>query len=120
MSSRRERTALYFTAAASFAMYLYWLLPKGVLKRSYYSLVNPRAFHTDAALSFDAFLAHQGAVSWRRLLDNVHPPGTSAGCVVASPSRFKPNYFYQVRLALIPYGRASQPWSSGRATARSS
>ncbi|SCZ88987.1 BZ3500_MvSof-1268-A1-R1_Chr1-1g00875 [Microbotryum saponariae] len=34
-------------------------------------------------------------VAWKRLLENVHPAGTAEGCVVASPSRESPDYWYE-------------------------
>ncbi|SCV71672.1 BQ2448_3260 [Microbotryum intermedium] len=34
-------------------------------------------------------------VAWKRLLENVHPEGTAEGCVVASPSREAPDYWYE-------------------------
>lgn len=44
-------------------------------------------------LSLDRFLDKEEQYAWDRLLENVHPPGTSKGCVVASPSRDKPDYW---------------------------
>jgi glucoamylase len=44
-------------------------------------------------LSLDRFLEKEERYAWDRLLENVHPPGTAKGCVVASPSREKPDYW---------------------------
>ncbi|GAA5832771.1 hypothetical protein JCM11251_005756 [Rhodosporidiobolus azoricus] len=46
-------------------------------------------------LSLDDFLKQQTSVAWQRLLANVHPEGTEAGCVVASPSKALPDYWYE-------------------------
>jgi len=46
-------------------------------------------------LSLEAFIEKQTHTAWKRLLANIHPQGTSPGCVVASPSRALPNYWYQ-------------------------
>jgi glucoamylase len=89
---RENRTALLATAAAV-GLSLYLLLPRGAFKRSFHTYLSRP--HPDAALSFDEFIKHQGVLSWRYLLQNIHPAGTAPGCVVASPSRSKPNYFYQ-------------------------
>ncbi|GAA5889397.1 hypothetical protein JCM6882_000731 [Rhodosporidiobolus microsporus] len=48
---------------------------------------------TDLPLS--DFLTKQHATAWERLLSNVHPEGTEAGCVVASPSKALPDYWYE-------------------------
>ncbi|GAA6062540.1 hypothetical protein JCM10212_004306 [Sporobolomyces blumeae] len=41
------------------------------------------------------FLDKQLDASWRKLLANVHPDGTLPGVVVASPSKAKPDYWYE-------------------------
>ncbi|GAA6006136.1 hypothetical protein JCM11491_002044 [Sporobolomyces phaffii] len=46
-------------------------------------------------LAFEEFLAKQLEASWVKLLDNVHPAGTTPGAIVASPSKAKPDYWYQ-------------------------
>lgn len=57
--------------------------------------------------SFELWLEHQQEVSFDRILDNVGGIGSllygvSEGAVIASPSKVKPNYFYQwVRDAAI-------------------
>ncbi|KAM0790789.1 hypothetical protein ACM66B_004637 [Microbotryomycetes sp. NB124-2] len=53
------------------------------------SMSDPR----DMPLSI--FIDKQERTSWHRLLDNIHPPETDPGCIVASPSRQEPNYFFQ-------------------------
>lgn len=46
-------------------------------------------------LPLEDFIARETAFAWERLLDNIHPEGTMPGCVVASPSRALPDYWYQ-------------------------
>ncbi|KAK4047879.1 hypothetical protein OIO90_006040 [Microbotryomycetes sp. JL221] len=46
-------------------------------------------------LPLSMFIGKQERTSWQRLLDNIHPQGTDPGCVVASPSREQPDYWYQ-------------------------
>lgn len=46
-------------------------------------------------LPLEEFLTKQFDASWVKLLDNVHPEGTVPGAVVASPSKAKPDYWYQ-------------------------
>ncbi|GJN92581.1 hypothetical protein Rhopal_005611-T1 [Rhodotorula paludigena] len=46
-------------------------------------------------LALEDFLAKQAGTAWQRLLDNVHPEGSSPGCVVASPSKALPDYWYE-------------------------
>ncbi|BGP26472.1 glucoamylase, glycoside hydrolase family 15 protein [Rhodotorula toruloides] len=46
-------------------------------------------------LALDDFLAFERDVAWKRLLGNVNPEGTSQGCVVASPSKALPDYWYE-------------------------
>lgn len=45
-------------------------------------------------LPLEEFLSKQLDASWCKLLDNVHPEGTTEGVVVASPSKSKPDYWY--------------------------
>lgn len=46
-------------------------------------------------LPLEEFLSKQLDASWVKLLDNVHPEGTTPGAIVASPSKAKPDYWYQ-------------------------
>ncbi|GAA5906793.1 glycoside hydrolase family 15 protein [Sporobolomyces salmoneus] len=46
-------------------------------------------------LPLEEFLAKQLDASWTKLLANVHPEGTTPGAIVASPSKAKPDYWYQ-------------------------
>ncbi|GAA5939501.1 glycoside hydrolase family 15 protein [Sporobolomyces koalae] len=46
-------------------------------------------------LAFEEFLDKQLEASWTKLLANVHPAGTTPGAIVASPSKAKPDYWYQ-------------------------
>ncbi|BGP34199.1 hypothetical protein JCM10296v2_006014 [Rhodotorula toruloides] len=46
-------------------------------------------------LPLDEFLRFERDVAWKRLLANVNPEGTSKGCVVASPSKALPDYWYE-------------------------
>ncbi|GAA5969633.1 hypothetical protein JCM11641_008186 [Rhodosporidiobolus odoratus] len=46
-------------------------------------------------LPLDEFVEQEKKVAWNRLLENVHPEGTSPGCVVASPSKALPDYWYE-------------------------
>ncbi|BGP42037.1 hypothetical protein JCM10449v2_006039 [Rhodotorula kratochvilovae] len=46
-------------------------------------------------LPLEAFIARQTPVAWTRLLANIHPEGSSPGCVVASPSKALPDYWYE-------------------------
>lgn len=46
-------------------------------------------------LSLEAFIAKQTPTAWTRLLANIHPAGTLPGCVVASPSKALPDYWYE-------------------------
>uniref|UniRef100_A0A0K3CET8 glucan 1,4-alpha-glucosidase n=1 Tax=Rhodotorula toruloides TaxID=5286 RepID=A0A0K3CET8_RHOTO len=46
-------------------------------------------------LPLDEFLRFERDVAWKRLLVNVNPEGTSKGCVVASPSKALPDYWYE-------------------------
>ncbi|BGP18495.1 hypothetical protein JCM10213_001189 [Rhodosporidiobolus nylandii] len=41
------------------------------------------------------FLASEKRTAWTRLLANVQPEGASPGCVVASPSKALPDYWYE-------------------------
>ncbi|KND03178.1 glucan 1,4-alpha-glucosidase [Spizellomyces punctatus DAOM BR117] len=50
---------------------------------------NLKPHHT-----LDEWLDRQYAFSVDHLLDNVHPVGTSAGVVIASPSQSHPDYYY--------------------------
>lgn len=52
--------------------------------------------HYDADLSFEEFLESQAEISWNHLRANINPRGTAPGCIVASPSRRKPDYWYQM------------------------
>lgn len=64
------------------------LLVKGAGER-FLNLVDPSV----RSLPLDKFITKEEAYAWDRLLENVHPPGTAKGCVVASPSRHEPNYW---------------------------
>lgn len=55
------------------------------------SLVGPEPPLRDVSLN--TFIDKEVRIAWHRLLDNIHPEGTEPGCVVASPSRDKPNYW---------------------------
>lgn len=57
--------------------------------------------HYDEDLSFDDFLQQQSRIAWQHLRDNIHPSGTAPGCVVASPSKSKPDYWYQMSVVLM-------------------
>ncbi|GAA5859524.1 hypothetical protein JCM8547_006862 [Rhodosporidiobolus lusitaniae] len=46
-------------------------------------------------LPLDQFLDKQYVTSWTKLLANVNPAGTEPGCVVASPSKALPDYWYE-------------------------
>lgn len=46
------------------------------------SVVNPSL----KGLPLDKFMEKEEAYAWQRLLENIHPPGTAKGCVVASPN----------------------------------
>ncbi|KAK4050795.1 hypothetical protein OIV83_003216 [Microbotryomycetes sp. JL201] len=46
-------------------------------------------------LPLSMFIDKQERTCWYRLLENIHPPETDPGCIVASPSRFEPNYWFQ-------------------------
>ncbi|KAI5479256.1 family 15 glycoside hydrolase [Pseudohyphozyma bogoriensis] len=46
-------------------------------------------------LDFEEWVDWEEKKAWGGLLMNVHPDGTMPGCVVASPSTFKPDYWYQ-------------------------
>lgn len=50
----------------------------------------------DAQLTFEQFLERQAELSWEHLRANIHPKGTAPGCIVASPSKNKPDYWYQM------------------------
>lgn len=39
------------------------------------------------------WMAFEEEVAWRNLRANIRPKGTAQGCIVASPSREKPNYW---------------------------
>ncbi|GAA5993091.1 hypothetical protein JCM10908_003102 [Rhodotorula pacifica] len=41
------------------------------------------------------FIAKQTPFAWERLTANIFPEGTTPGCVVASPSKALPDYWYQ-------------------------
>ncbi|KAI9217349.1 Six-hairpin glycosidase-like protein [Blastocladiella britannica] len=43
---------------------------------------------------FDQFVAKESDVSYTKVLANISPAGTASGCVIASPSKSNPNYFY--------------------------
>ncbi|RKO97974.1 hypothetical protein CXG81DRAFT_15603 [Caulochytrium protostelioides] len=42
----------------------------------------------------DAYLEAATPSARQRLRGNIHPPGTAPGIVIASPSRYEPNYYY--------------------------
>lgn len=43
--------------------------------------------------SLDKWARFEEQVAWQRLRANIRPEGTAAGCIVASPSTDKPNYW---------------------------
>lgn len=45
-------------------------------------------------LPVDVFIKLEEPIAWARLMDNINPEGTAEGCVVASPNRVAPNYWY--------------------------
>ncbi|KAK4698312.1 glucoamylase, partial [Phenoliferia sp. Uapishka_3] len=49
----------------------------------------------NANLTLDEWIKWQEKKSWSGLLANIHPEGTVEGCVVASPSKVLPDYWYQ-------------------------
>ncbi|GAA5867108.1 hypothetical protein JCM3774_004397 [Rhodotorula dairenensis] len=46
-------------------------------------------------LPLEEFIAKQTPFAWERLTANIFPEGTTPGCVVASPSKALPDYWYQ-------------------------
>ncbi|GAA5954640.1 hypothetical protein JCM21900_006089 [Sporobolomyces salmonicolor] len=46
-------------------------------------------------LPLEEFLEKEYETAWKRLLANIHPEGTAPGSVVASPSKAKPDYWYE-------------------------
>ncbi|GAA6014992.1 hypothetical protein JCM10207_008696 [Rhodosporidiobolus poonsookiae] len=46
-------------------------------------------------LPLSDFIGKQTSTAWAKLLANVHPDGTEPGCVVASPSKALPDYWYE-------------------------
>lgn len=46
-------------------------------------------------LPLEEFIARQTPFAWERLTANIFPEGTTPGCVVASPSKALPDYWYQ-------------------------
>ncbi|KAM0754204.1 hypothetical protein T439DRAFT_323080 [Meredithblackwellia eburnea MCA 4105] len=46
-------------------------------------------------MNFEEWVKWREEKSWKGLLANIHPEGAVPGCVVASPSKVKPDYWYQ-------------------------
>lgn len=63
--------------------------PLQLFLRSAQGVINP----DPSTLPLDTFIAREEKIAWERLLENVHPPGTAKGCVVASPNRELPDYW---------------------------
>lgn len=58
----------------------------------YYSSTGSDAVATD--LPLDRWVARQQATSFKTIMKNINPPGTSRGFFAASLSTYKPDYFY--------------------------
>ncbi|CEP14395.1 hypothetical protein [Parasitella parasitica] len=58
----------------------------------HYSSAGPDTLPTE--LSLEAWLARQHVTSFKTIMNNINPPGTSRGFFAASLSTYKPDYFY--------------------------
>ena len=100
-------------AGAGAAVLAFALAPSGSLLEPLRRLGLP-AFHPDSSLSLDQFVQRQSRISLNNLLANVHPKGTAPGCVVASPSKYKPDYWYQwTRDSALVLRAVLRKWEEG-------
>lgn len=49
-----------------------------------------------SAQSLDQYIATEQPKALSDMHANIHPAGTEPGCVIASPSKQNPNYYYQI------------------------